>query len=174
MTFIDKINSRFPALGKKIKKFSRNRKTTVVQDMLLCTAIALTCAFYEFEGFFPAFATNVLKIVLVILFLMCWLWCSFLNGFWGKYSFLIYTTAFWVIPNIIIKKEESTGILNYSVYLDAASQYSRLLVEFPLISLSHYINTTTIFITVALLSWCFCFYFLGGHFKKVVSNENQV
>jgi len=169
MTFIEKINNRFPALGKKFSEFSHKRKSTVWQDMFLCTAVTLCVAFYEFERFVPAVAVNFISTVLTALFVICWMWCAFLNGFWKKYSFLIFTAVFWLVPRLVILREENAGILNYNKYLDAMSQYSRLLVEFPFLKLSDLFNTSGFLLTVSFLMWCVLMYFAGGHFKKIIN-----
>jgi len=148
-------------IKQKIIKLIENKKTALGEDMRLCAAVSLACAFYEFERFIPVLAADVIKAVLIALFVMCWLACSFLNGFWGRYAFLAFTIVFWVIPRLIILKQEGTGLINYNKYLDAASQYSRLLVQFSLTGLSARLNTTELLFTVALLLWCLCMFVAG-------------
>ena len=151
----------------KIADF-REERTTAGQDIRLCAAVSLACAFYEFEYFIPALAAVYIKAALTVLFVICWLWCSFLNGFWGRYAFPVYAVLFWVIPRLIILRQENTGILDYNKYLDAASQYSRLLVSIPLNGLSALLNTTELYLTAALLLWCLCLFYAGRHFRKAI------
>jgi hypothetical protein len=166
MTLIEKINHRFPELGKRLATFSQKRKTTVWQDMLLCTAVTLSSAFYEFEAFMPATAADIIKTLLLIFLIVCWLWCAFLNGFWKKYSFLVFAAAFWFIPRLIIIRRANMSILNYNRFLDAASQYSGLLVEVSLTRLSGLINTTALITAIILIGWCVVFFFGGKMFRN--------
>jgi hypothetical protein len=165
MTLIEKIDNRFPTFGRKIKNFSTCKKTTVWQDMLLCAAVTLACAFYEFEKFFPALATEVIGITLMILFVVCWLWCSFLNGLRKKYSFLIFIAAFWLIPRLITLLRANMSILDYNKYLDAASQYSRLITDYSMSQLSSLLQTSELAATIALICWCMLLFYIGRLFK---------
>ncbi|MDR0221940.1 MAG: hypothetical protein LBI38_00160 [Oscillospiraceae bacterium] len=174
MTFIEKIDRRFPKLGDGLKKFSEKRGTTVWQDMLLCTAVTFACAFYEYEKFLPAFATNAIKSVLVVLFVFCWLWCAFLNGFWKKYGFLIYAVAFWAAPRLIVLKKERAGIIDYNKYLDAAAQFSRLITDTSLARLSDLLDTPAFYTAVSLLAWCLALFYAGTRFRKCFDKNNRL
>ncbi|MDR1688373.1 MAG: hypothetical protein LBS21_07155 [Clostridiales bacterium] len=146
---------------------SKTEKLSIFQNMFLCTAISLACAFYQFDTFIPVVASQTINAFLTVLLVVCWLWCSFISGFWNRYSFLVYTAVFWIIPRLIIMKQENTGILDYNKYLDAASQISRLTVQFSLSELSDFLGTPVLYLTVGLLVWCLCFYFLGRIFKLI-------
>jgi len=147
------------------EKLSEIRKTTIWQDVTICVTVSLTCAFYEFERFFPAFATDTIKAALLALFVICWLWCAFLNGFWRRYRFLAFAALYWTVPRLIILKETGTGILDYNKYLDAASQYSRLLVQFSLLGLSNLLNTSDVYLSAVLLAFCLCLFFAGKRLR---------
>jgi len=168
MSIIEKADNRFPVLGKKLIKLAREKKTSTVQDMLLCTAITLSSAFYEYETFMPAVAADVLRILIMVLLPVCWFWCAFLNGIWKKHSFMIFTAVYWIIPRIIIIWRQNMSITNYNRFLDAASQYSRLCVETSLRGLSSLLNITELTTSIVLMVWCLCFFYGGRVFRKSV------
>jgi hypothetical protein len=155
-------------LREKFTDVLENKKTTVRQDMLLCTAVTLSSAFYEFENSIPGIAADFVRITLLFLLLICWLWCAFLNGFRKKYPFLIFTFLFWFIPRLIIAARANMSILNYNKYLDAASQFSSLIAEMSLKNLSDSLNISYFSASVILIAWCFGL-FCGG---RILSNLN--
>jgi len=169
MTFKEKINFRFPELIVNLTKFSNERKTAPHQDMLLCLAVTAASAFYEFEYFVPEIAGNLIRKLLLILFAVVWIWCSFLNGFWKKYRFLVFTALFWIIPRLIIIVKDGTPIRNYNKFLDAGAQYSRVLVQFSLSGLSGLLNASVILSTVVLLVWCAAAFYAGTAFRKITN-----
>lgn len=166
MTLLEKVRFRFPKLANIIYGFIKKKKNSVRNDMLLCTGVSLASAFYEFEAFFPPAAVDIIKNLLIFLTVCCWVWCAFLNGFWKKYSFLVFMFLFWLIPRIIIFWEENTGIRNYSKYLDAAAQFSRLISQYSLSGLSRFLNTPLSYVMPALLIWCLLFYIIGRAAEK--------
>jgi hypothetical protein len=168
MTFIQKINHRFPALGKKFSVFSRKKKTSVWQDMLLCTAVTLSSAFYEYEASLPGIVGEVIRTILLVLMVVCWVWCSFLNGFWKKHSFLVFAAAFWLIPRLIMLARANMSILNYNSFLDAAAQYSTLIVEVSLRRFANLSGTTELITAIILIAWCLCFFGGGKAFGKAI------
>lgn len=166
MTFLEKIKFRFPKFAEVLYEFAGRKKNSVFQDMLLCAGVSLVSAFYEFEEYFMFSAVEFIRNLLVFLTICCWIWCAFINGFWKKYSFLVFTAAFWLIPKIIIYQEEHTGIRNYSKYLDAAAQFSRLISQYSISRLAVFLNSPLTYALIALISWCLLAYFIGVIFKK--------
>jgi len=148
------------------EKFLTNWKSTVIQDITLCFAVTLTCSFYEYEDFIPQIAAIAIRKISIVLLVVCWFWCSFLNGYRKKYSFLVFTAAFWIIPRIVIIAEEHTGILKYNKYLDAFSVCSRLMADTPLSGLGELLKSNSLYLSIALLTWCLCMFYAGKLVEK--------
>jgi len=167
MTLKEKIDNRFPALSRFISELMTKRRNTLFQDMLLCAAVTATCAFYEFEHFLSPLMTDIIRAVLLVLFVGVWIWCAFVNGLWRKYGFLVFTALFWLIPRIFIIWHGSIAdIRDYNEYLHAAAEYSSLLVEFSLVGLSGLMNAPEILTTIVLFAWVVLAFYAGKFIKK--------
>jgi hypothetical protein len=164
MTLIEKIGGRFPKLPEGLKKASE--KTAAWQDMSLCAAVTFACAFYEYEKFLPAFATDAIKSVLAVLFAVCWLYGAFLSGYRGKYGFLVYAAVFWTLPRLVILKAESAGILGYDKYADAAARFSRLITDASAAWTARGFGVPVFYVIISLLMWCAALFYAGTRFKK--------
>jgi len=143
-------------------KFLTNWKSTVIQDITLCSAVTLTCSFYEYEDFIPQIAAIAIRKISMVLLVICWFWCSFLNGYRKKYSFLVFTAAFWIMPRTVIIAEEHTGILDYNKYLDAFSRFSRLMADTSLAGFGELLKSNSLYLSIVLLMWCLCMFYAGG------------
>jgi hypothetical protein len=167
MTLKEKIDNRFPALSKFISELLTRRKNTTFQDILLCAAVTAACAFYEFEHSLADVIGDTIRAVLLILFVVIWLWSAFVNGIWQKYSFLVFTALFWLIPRIFIVWHGSIAdIRDYNEYLHIAAEYSSLLVDFSLAGLSGLMNASELLTTFVLFSWIALAFYAGRLIKK--------
>jgi hypothetical protein len=161
LTNLDKLTFRYPKMAAFLQKFSAKPGSTCIQDMALCAAVMLASGFYDFEGFFFPPLTFVIQGVLTFCVAAVWLWCFFLNGFWRRHGFLVFAVVYWVVPRLIIIREQTASIFEYSRYLAAAGEISLLLVEFPMKGLSAFFRTSVIQTSIALCAWCLAVYLLG-------------
>jgi hypothetical protein len=161
LTNLDKLSFRFPKLAAFLRKFASKPGTNSLQDMALCAAVMLASGFYDFEGFFFPPLTGIIQVVLTFCVAAVWLWCFFLSGFWRRHWFLIFAAAYWVIPRLIIIREQTASIFEYSRYLAAAGEISLLLVEFPMKGLSALFRTSIIQASIALCAWGLALYLVG-------------
>jgi hypothetical protein len=171
---LDKLSFRFPKFAAFLKKFAAKPGTNSLQDMALCAAVMLASGFYDFEGFFFPPLTGIIQGVLTFCVAAVWLWCFFLSGFWRRHWFLIFAAAYWVIPRLVIIREQTATIFEYSRYLAAAGEISLLLVEFPMKGLSALFNTSIIQATIALCAWGLALYLVGYIISRLLRRKVKV
>ncbi len=114
-----------------IIKSLEKRNLKCYEDMLLCMAVSLASAFYYFDthNSFSAYFSPVLT----GLVLLCWIMCAIRNGFLHRFSFVVFSIAYWLIPQIFIFwYNNNDNVHNYSSMLRAAQRYSELLVKQPI------------------------------------------
>lgn len=131
MNYIDKLSGKFPRAAKFLQ--DEKRKTSLLQDMIICAFAALAVSFYYFEYNSAYFFADGLRAALLVIMLAAWFAIFFVNGVKKRFGILIFGAAYWLVPLIIITVR---GSATYSLLLDVLAQYSELLVRYPLLSIS--------------------------------------
>lgn len=155
-----------------IVNLCEKRKNRCAEDMILCVAITLACGFYYFEGKQPFM--EYIRPTLEFLMLCCWVGLAFKNGIKERVSFLMFSTLYWMIPQIFIYLYNiNDNVKNYSSLLKTSQRYSELLVKNPLDELSQWLNISHAIVAIAFTVFC-GLVFIGGFMIKRVSAHDEI
>ena len=100
--------------------------------MIICAFATLAVSFYHFERSSVYFFADGLRVFLLILMLAAWIAMFFINGIRKRYGILIFGAAYWCVPLLIITIQNGiTDISKYSLLLYVMSEYSDILVRYP-------------------------------------------
>ena len=157
MTVIESVKSRFP----KIYGFlsADNRKTSILQDFLLCCVATLTVTFYVLECSMFQNYISVIRLFAAFFCVLVWAEMCFVNGIRRRPWFMTCVAVYWIVPNIIIYA--FNHLSGYSLVLDVLMQYSRLLVGYPIEGIASGMRLSSAALVLIILA-CLSLVFLAG------------
>ncbi|MGN0587008.1 MAG: hypothetical protein ACI4JF_06960 [Oscillospiraceae bacterium] len=147
-----------------IKKLSGHGRVT--DDMMVCFAITFTAAAMHYVGNMPQRFTDIYNAVLLMLFVFTWLWASCRSGMKGRWPFAVFTSCFWLIPQIVISLYESgPAVFGLSITAYVLSEAFGLLIMTPVRTLGELVGLEGAAPTVIFFIFCAVSY-LGGMLVK--------
>jgi hypothetical protein len=129
------------------------------EDCTFLLAITLAAGFYSYERALP-FA-EFISLGLSASVLVSWIWIALASGFMRRGVFVVFSLVYWLLPQFIILRFETTPIRNYSAVLHTFSRFSEILVRAPLDGVSEIINMNTFLTGVLLLFLCEIMFLTG-------------
>lgn len=113
-----------------VKNFVLNKKNTLSENIFLCLAVTLTCAFFYYDNYYGFM--GVLRVICAVLLFVVWVWCSFLSGKNNSWGFLIFTAVYWAAPYIyMLFYGMRDNVRGYSKWLSMFNKISDLLFVKP-------------------------------------------
>ena len=164
------------AVSKKLKAFFRrfllNRKNSLLENIVLCLAITLASAFFQYDYYY--FFMDILRAITSVLLLVTWLWCGFISGRDKKWGFLIFAGVYWLVPFVYILWYDSVDILTYEdAFPMFLYRWAYLLFRLPLLTVAQFTECDVYIWIVSLVILTFTVYFIGVNAENILRDRNS-
>lgn len=173
---ITKLIEKHPKLTSHINTMLEKRKTKLYQDIVFCLAITLASSFYYFEYYQPKM--ELMRAFITILMVAVWLGMALLNGFKLKYGFMIFSLAFWFVPQIfILWNQNLVASGGYSKSADISDIICKIIVVNPITTLNGYLNKyfklSELNLTLIFLLVIIAVFLLGWALRTMIELPNK-
>lgn len=132
-------------------------------NMFLAFIITFAAGTVSFESYIPENFIAIYSASLTVICFITWLVLSFISGKNKKWQFVVYSTFFWILPNVVIwLANDGPEVFRKSIIMYLASEFAGI-VSMPQIEfVGDLINVSTIPFTAIIVLLCvFCY--LGGY-----------
>lgn len=155
-----------------IKKFLLDRKNSLLENILLCFAITLASAFFQYDSYY--FYMDFMRVLASVMLMVSWLWCGFLSGKDKKWGFLIFASAYWLVPYLYMLYYSSRdNIKGYNAFLRLLYKFAGLLFDKPLKTIADFTNCGVYIWILSLVILTFTAYFVGINVGDIYSDKKQ-
>lgn len=154
-------------MNKIVEKFLFGKNNSLLENIVLCVAVTLASAFVYYDHY-NSFA-GVLRVLLVAMLFIGWIAAGFSSGRKRKYGFLIFTGAYWLIPNLyMIFYSLRDNVRGYSKWLSLLNKTADILVCKPIGFIAEKTACSEYMYEVVLVVIAVSAYFIGRSLKTVM------
>lgn len=155
-------------MSKYISKLLFGKSNSLLENIVLCLAITLACAFMYYDRYNSFMGT--VRTVLSVLIFVIWIIGAFSSGKGKKWGFLIFTGLYWLIPHLyMIFYSMRDNVKGYSKWLSLCRKSADILVNKPFSALSESTGTGEYIFVIALCVIVVSSYFIGVNLKSALN-----
>ena len=155
-------------MSKYISKLLFGKNNSLLENIILCLAITLACAFTYYDRY-NSFM-GVTRAVLSVLIFMIWIIGAFSSGKGRKWGFLIFTGLYWLIPHLyMVFYSGRDNVRGYSKWLSLCNKSADILVNKPFTALSESTGTEEYIFVIILGVIVVSAYFIGVNLKSALN-----
>lgn len=142
---------------------SEKNRYSLTANMFMAFIITFAAGTVNFENYMPEKFIVVYRIVVTALCFATWLVLSFISGMNKKWQFVMYSSAFWILPNVIIYlANDGPEICRKSIIMYLLSELASIVSIPQLEAAGDLVNVNVIpFTAIVVLLCIFCY--LGGY-----------
>lgn len=143
---------------------------SLTANMFLAFIITFAAGTVSFEGYMPEKFITIYSSCVTVICFATWLVLSFISGNKKKWQFAIFSSIFWILPNVIIwLANGGPEVFRKSIIMYLLSELAAI-VSLPQLELvGGLLNLATIpFTVIVVLACIFCY--LGGY---ITSDEEE-
>ncbi|MDR2532226.1 MAG: hypothetical protein LBC82_05220 [Oscillospiraceae bacterium] len=145
-------------------------RSRFTEDLTFLLAITLAAGFYAYEARLPL--SEYLSLITTLSMIMAWIWISFASGFMKRGVFVVFSLAYWLIPQFAITSHADTiADFSYDVNLHTVSRFAEILVRAPLDSVCEILDVSKFVAGIVLLLLCEVAFFGGFIFREKCKNR---
>ena len=160
------------SIGNALKKFLFDRKNSLLENIMLCFAITLASAFFQYDSYY--FYMDFMRVLASVMLLVSWLWCGFLSGKDKKWGFLVFASAYWLVPYLYILCYRSTDTINnYNAVLKMIYKFADMLFDRPLKTIADFTNCDVYIWILSLAILTFTAYFVGINLGSISDDKKR-
>lgn len=149
-----------------------NRKNSLLENILMCLATTLTCAFFWYDDYYNFM--SILRPVASVLLVVSWLWCGFLSGKDKKWGFLVFSGAYWLIPYLYgLWYKARDNNQGYNAFLSLSYKFSDLLFDKPMQSIAEFTHCGVYIWVLSLMILVCTVYFVGSNLSDIYRKKEQ-
>lgn len=138
------------------------RKRSFISDMFISFIITFAAAAFSYEGYMPESFMNIFGPFVAFLCVLTWISCSFLDGAFKKYKYMVFMCLFWLIPQVIIYLADSgPEFCQMSITMYLLSEFSSMLTRSSAYAFGSLFGLS-IFSSVVLIILLCVFSYLAG------------
>lgn len=120
-----------------------------------------------FESHISGAPLEIYQFLLYVACIGSWLWFSLRSGIQGKWGFLIYAGAFWILPQIVAWLAESgPEAFRFSLTMYLLSEFALYYSSTPLQKLLGWVTENTMICAVIAFAVCGAVYVCGVMLKR--------
>lgn len=159
-------------MNKFMNKLLFGKSNNLFENIVLCLAITLTCAFYYYDRY-NSFMDAGRVIVAVLIFLV-WIIGAFSSGKGKQWGFLIFTGSYWLIPHLyMLYYSGRDNLRDYNKYLSLINKISDILVNKPFEFLSEKTGDPAYLYIIILAVIVGSAYFIGANLKTLLQKQKK-
>lgn len=161
---MNEINSQEKAIEKSNYSMTAN--------MFLAFIITFAAGTISFESYMPEKFIAIYSGCVTAICLVTWLVLSFISGNKKKWQFAVFSSIFWILPNIIIWLADSgSEVFRKSIIMYLLSEFAAIVSLPQLESVGGLLNLAAIPFTVIVVLACILCYF-GGYLTSEDEERN--
>lgn len=154
-------------MNKIVEKLLFEKNNNLLENIALCLAVTLASAFVYYDRY-NGFA-GALRALLVAMIFIGWVVAGYSSGRKRKYGFLIFTGAYWLIPNLyMIFYSLRDNVRGYSKWLSLINKTADLLVCKPFGFIAEKTACSEYLYEIVLVVIAVSAYFIGRSLKTVM------
>lgn len=144
----------------------------LVANMFLAFIITFAAGTVSFEGYMPENFVAVYSASVTVVCFLIWLVLSFISGMNKKWQFVVYSSIFWILPNVIIwLANDGPEVCRKSITMYLLSEFVTIVSISQLEAVGDLINVSIISCTAIIVLLCFLCY-LGGYLTSDNEEKN--
>lgn len=148
---------------------TKKESYSLVSNIFLASIITFTAGCMCFEKYMPETFSSMYSAAVIIICLCVWLVLSYISGTKKKWGFIIFTTLFWIIPQVIIYlANDGPEFFRKSITMYLLSEFSDIIINSTATKICSAIGVGIIAFTAIMILLC-VFSFLAG---CLVSDKN--
>lgn len=161
---MNEINSQEKAIEKSSYSLTAN--------MFLAFIITFAAGTISFESYMPEEFITIYSGCVTAICFVTWLVLSFISGNKKKWQFAVFSSIFWILPNIIIWLADSgPEVFRKSIIMYLLSEFAAIVSLPQLESVGGLLNLAAIpFTVIVVLACIFCY--LGGYLTSEDEERN--
>ena len=159
-------------IKKRLLNLLFGKTNTLFENIAVCLGVTLASAFMFFEnrGFIPDF----LRIFLSGFIFLVWITCAFSAGKSKKWGFLVFTGAYWLIPNLyLVFYSMRDNVRGYSKWLSLFNKSSDILANKPFGYLSEKMGCEEYILAILLFILVISVYFLALNLTAIMHKKEK-
>lgn len=159
-------------MNKFVEKYLFGKSNSLTENIVLCIAVTLASAFVYFDRY-NGFA-GALRALLAVVIFVGWIAAGFSCGKNRKFGFLIFTGAYWLIPNLyLLFYSLRDNVRGYSKWLSLLNKTADILVCKPFGSIAEKTACSEYMYEIVLVVIAVSAYFIGRGLKIVLSGDSD-
>ncbi len=159
-------------MNKFVEKYLFGKSNSLTENIVLCIAVTLASAFVYFDRY-NGFA-GALRALLAVVIFAGWIAAGFSCGKNRKFGFLIFTGAYWLIPNLyMLFYSLRDNVRGYSKWLSMFNKTADILVCKPFGFIAEKTACSEYMYEIVLVVIAVSAYFIGRSLKTVLSKDSD-
>lgn len=145
------------------KNLTEKSSYSLTANMFMAFIITFAAGTLSFESYMPEKFTAVYIVAVTVLCFVTWMVLSFISGRNKKWQFTVYSSLFWILPNVIIYlANDGPEFCRKSITMYLLSEFSAIVAIPQLKAAGGLINVKLIPFTIIIVLLCI-FSYLGGY-----------
>ena len=144
-------------------KTTEKSSYSLLANMFMAFIITFAAGTVSFENYMPEGFISIYIAFVIVLSFATWLVLSFISGRNKKWQFVVYSSIFWILPNVIIwLANDGPEMFRKSIIMYLLSEFSAIVSISTLEVAGGWINVKAVTFTVVIVLLCI-FSYLGGY-----------
>lgn len=159
-------------IKKRLLSLLFGKSNTLLENIAVCLGVTLASAFMFFEN--RGFICDFLRVFLSGFIFLVWITCAFSAGKSKKWGFLVFTGAYWLIPNLyMVFYSMRDNVRGYSKWLSLFNKSSDILVNKPFGYLSEKLGCSEYYIAILLFIIVLSTYIIAVNLTAIIKRKEK-
>lgn len=159
-------------IKKRLISLLFGKSNTLLENIAVCLAVTLASAFMFYEN--RGFISDFLRVFISGFIFLVWITCAFSAGKSKKWGFLVFTGAYWLIPNLyLVFYSMRDNVRGYSKWLSLLNKFSDILVNKPFEYLSGKMGCEEFYIAIFLFIIVLSTYIISLNLTGVIRRKEK-